>query len=116
MSAVVGAYEAIQETESVKLLYEMLNRPMDYTRHCQRFSASLVFHLSYGKRLGDDDGNLQAVTRILDGFTQDTYPGSHLVDNFPILDILPDFLSPWRKHARRKHEVEVEVPISLAVH
>ncbi|EMD33484.1 hypothetical protein CERSUDRAFT_118063 [Gelatoporia subvermispora B] len=100
---VVGAYEAIQELESLKLLHDMINRPLDANRHCQRFSASLVFHLAYGKRLGDDGADLDAVLNVLQNFVRDTYPGAHLVDTFPILDLLPDFLAPWRQEARRKH-------------
>ncbi len=36
-------------------------------------------------------------------------PGAHLVDAFPILDSLPDFMSPWRNEARKKHEYEMGV-------
>ncbi|KAI0034588.1 cytochrome P450 [Vararia minispora EC-137] len=112
---VVEAYENIQEIESAKLVYEMLLSPMEASRNCGRYSASLVFHLSYGKRLADDDKDLLSVQAILAGFVQDTYPGSHLVDMFPILDRLPDFLSPWRSEARRKHGAEAAFYQRLAL-
>lgn len=105
----VGGYETIQELESMKLLYDMIIRPSDASRHCQRFSASLVFHLAYGKRLGDDGADLDAVLEVLANFVRDTYPGAHLVDTFPVLDLLPDFLAPWRREARRKHEADMKV-------
>ncbi|KAI0079803.1 cytochrome P450 [Panus rudis PR-1116 ss-1] len=111
---VVGGYEAIQHAESAKLLNDMLVRPQDIVRNCKRFAASLVFNLSYGRRLGDDDKDLQAVEDILENFIRNTYPGSHLVDSFPILDLLPDFLSPWRKEARKRHEVELALYKRLA--
>lgn len=87
----------------------MLQRPAESARHTKRFSASLVFNLSYGKRLSDDGKDLDDVLAILDNFIRDTYPGAHLVDNLPILDKLPDFLAPWRAQARRKHDMEMKV-------
>jgi hypothetical protein len=101
----------MQERESLRLLVDFVARPMDWTRHCQRFSASLVFTLSYGQRLSDDGEDLTAVQLILDNFVRDTYPGAHLVDTFPILDRLPGFLSPWRAEAQRKHDQEVKVSL-----
>jgi hypothetical protein len=35
--------------------------------------------------------------------------GAHLVDTFPILDNLPNFLAPWRAEANRKHDQEMDV-------
>ena len=88
----------------------MMTDPEDATYHSRRFAASLVFHLSYGGRLKDDDRDLEAVTQILKAFVQDTYPGTHLVDSFPWLDdILPDFLVPWRAEVTAKHYYEMEV-------
>jgi len=45
----------------------------------------------------------------VEGFVQDCYPGSHLVDTFPILDFLPGFLAPWRKQAFAKHDFEMKL-------
>ena len=87
----------------------MLARPEDSIRHCKRFAASLVFHLSYGKRLADDDQDLNAVLSIMHNFAKDTSPGAHLVDMFPVLDCLPGFLAPWREEALRKHNAEIIV-------
>ncbi|KAF7326750.1 hypothetical protein MVEN_02594000 [Mycena venus] len=42
-------------------------------------------------------------------------PGAHLVDAFPVLDRLPNFLSPWRAEAQRKHQRELEVYGRLAL-
>ncbi|KAJ7025192.1 cytochrome P450 [Mycena alexandri] len=114
---VVGAYEDMQALESLRLLSDLATTPKDWTHHCQRFAASLVFTLSYGERLNDDGKDLDAVQSILANFVRDTYPGAHLVDTFPILDRLPGFLSPWRAEAQRKHELEVEVskPLYLRV-
>ncbi|KZT30010.1 cytochrome P450 [Neolentinus lepideus HHB14362 ss-1] len=106
---VVGSYESMQEEESAKYLYNMLVKPGEADLHSKRYAAATVFRLSYGKSLSDDDEDLKTVLIILDGFIRDCYPGSHLVDTFPILDSLPDFLAPWRISARRKHDYEIQL-------
>lgn len=103
----------MQELESLKLLHDLLTRPQDAFRHAQRFAASLVFMLSYGKGMEDNGRDLDGVIKVLNDFVSDTYPGAHLVDMFPILDRLPDFCSPWRAQARKKHAFEMEVSIDL---
>ncbi|KAJ7206114.1 cytochrome P450 [Mycena pura] len=111
---VIGAYEGMQEIESLQLLADIVATPERCFHHCRRFSASLVFTLSYGNRLNDDGKDLAAVTTVLENFVTDTYPGAHLVDTFPFLDYLPNFLAPWRAEAQRKHEFEVELYTRLA--
>lgn len=99
----------MQEIESTALLLKVLKSPAETELNMKRYSASVVYTLAYGKRMGDDDKDLLAVLDILEGFIRDCYPGAHLVDTFPILDFLPDFLAPWRELARLKHEREMEV-------
>lgn len=66
--------------------------------------------MTYGKDLDKEGGDdLTAILDVVDGFVRDCAPGAHLVDTFPILDLLPDFLSPWRGEASRKHEFEMKV-------
>jgi len=84
----------------------MLSSIQDPCVSCERYTASLVFHLSYGKRLARDDPDLIRVTEILQGFVRDTYPGAHIVDALPFLDYLPNILAPWRTEAIQKHEKE----------
>ncbi|KAG6829029.1 hypothetical protein H0H87_012834 [Tephrocybe sp. NHM501043] len=107
---VVGSYERMQELESTKLMYDMLIHPEESNMNTKRYSASLVFTLSYGRRIDDDDQDLIAVLKILDDFIADCYPGAHLVDTFPVLDkFLPNFLAPWRAAAAKKHENEMKL-------
>lgn len=99
----------MQYKESLRLLVDLVNSPVEFYKHCARFPASLVFTLTYGKGLGDDGRDLAEVQSIFTTFIRDVAPGAHLVDTFPLLDLLPDFLSPWRAEARQKHQRELEV-------
>jgi hypothetical protein len=103
----------MQTLESTRFLHDMLLHPEEWARNCKRFSASLVFQLSYGRRLGDDDADLNGVISILENVVKETYPGAHLVDIFPVLDKLPDVLSPWRARARQNHALEMKVRLLL---
>ncbi|KAF7326729.1 Cytochrome P450 [Mycena venus] len=131
---VIGGYEEMQHTESLRLMVDLVEAPNRFYHHFQRFPASLVFTLSYGQRLNDDGRDLADVTEVFTQFVRDIGPGAHLVDAFPVLDRLPDFLSPcanlilslapvlkalngsrWRSEAQRKHQRELEVYGRLAL-
>jgi hypothetical protein len=101
----------MQLSESVRFLHNMLHKPSEAFLHAKRFSAALVFRLAYGRHLDRGDNDLREVLQILDDFIEDCYPGTHLVDTFPILDSwwIPDWVARWRGEARRKHLREVKV-------
>ena len=56
--------------------------------------------------------DLNSVISVLENVVRESYPGAHLVDTFPILDRLPDFLSPWRARALRDHTTEMNVRLA----
>ena len=101
----------MQVSQCARFLHDVLRTPNETFFHAKRFSAALVFRLAYGRSLARDDKDLREVLQILDDFIEDCYPGTHLVDTFPILDhwIVPDWIARWRKEARAKHEKEVKV-------
>ncbi|KAF8217503.1 cytochrome P450 [Mycena galopus ATCC 62051] len=111
----VGGYEGMQLSESLRLLVDLVRGPNDYYHHFLRFPASLVFALSYGQPLDDDGKDLAELQEIAIPFVKDITPGAHLVDSFPILDLLPDFLSKWRVEAKQKHRRELEFYGRLAL-
>ncbi len=106
----VGSYETLQEKESLRLLRYTLEQPSEMWLNTRRYAAAIVYTLAFGKDI-DKDGSddLFAVLDIVEGFVRECMPGSHLVDTFPVLDLLPDSLAPWRKQALRKHEFEMKV-------
>lgn len=63
----------------------------------------------YARAFGSDGKDLRTLLGILESFVTDMHPRAYLVDTFPVLDYLPDFLAPWREKARKMHRVEVEV-------
>ncbi|EJD42206.1 cytochrome P450 [Auricularia subglabra TFB-10046 SS5] len=105
---VVGAYEHIQERGTMKLLARLTNSPTDAYLSIKHYAAETLMNLVYAREFGSDGADLRTLLGILESFVTDIHPRAHLVDTFPALDYLPDFMAPWRREARRKHAVEVE--------
>ncbi|KAJ7885487.1 cytochrome P450 [Mycena olivaceomarginata] len=106
---VIGGYEEMQYTASLRLLCDLVRKPEEFYLYFPRFPAGLIFTMSFGSRLADDGRDLAAVQKILMDFVIASNPGAHLVDSFPILDKLPDFLSPWRHQARAAHQEIIDL-------
>ncbi|KIJ46016.1 hypothetical protein M422DRAFT_250441 [Sphaerobolus stellatus SS14] len=112
---VVSGYEGMQYIECSRLLFQILNRPHDIILNVKRFTASLSFHLAYGRFLSEDDSDLKENLAVLANFNHSVQPGRHLVDTFPILDskFIPDWLKPWKADANAKHERESKFFLKL---
>lgn len=104
-------YSLLTELESSKLILDLLDTPLhqDLTRIIQHFTASVIYAIVYGKRLAEDTRDFEEIMEIADSFVKDCYPGAHMVDTFPFLDLLPDFLALWRKDAYRKRDWQLSV-------
>lgn len=104
-------YNLLTELESSKFVLNLLDTPRhdDLTRIVQRYTASVIYAIVYGKRLTDGNKDFDEIIEIADSFVKDCYPGAHLVDTFTFLDSLPDFLATWRKEAFRKREWHMSV-------
>ena len=100
------SYQKIQDLESKQLVWEMLSTN-DFTKSFQRFTASAMFTLAFGKALSKEDVKRDEI-RHMDEMVELTFQvvsvGSFLVDVFPILDHLPRFLSKWKTVAEKAHE------------
>lgn len=86
----------------------MYTLSQDLELNMKRYAASIIYVIVYGKAMGSDD-DLHSVIDLLHRFVHDYLPGAHPVDTFPIIDLLPDFLAPWRNEDRMKHRKNMEV-------
>ena len=90
-------YKPIQQAEATRLCAALAGNPAEFERHIDRFTASVVFAIAYGRRI--DSLNARVIRDRL-GFMQYAaslnVPGKYLVESFPILKHLPRFLAPWK--------------------
>ena len=106
---VVGGYEDIQERGAMKLLSDVLKAPTNAYLGIKWYTAQTLLTLVYGKEFDEDGGDLRTLLHILETFIQDMHPLKYAVDTFPVLDWLPDAVSPWRAEAKKMHKYESDV-------
>lgn len=89
------------------MLSDLLSSPNDFYNHSQRYATSVIISSVYGLRAPTfNHPVIEGIGRILRIMGAVSQPGNFLVDTYPILDYLPDVLSPWRVRAKKMHELE----------
>lgn len=96
-----AAYHGFQELETKQLLFDLKKNCGGAGTNChqyfERTTASIIFALFYAFRLKDaHDPSLLAAISLTEDFSEFVRVGAHPVDSFPILNLLPAFLAPWK--------------------
>jgi hypothetical protein len=101
MKSAALSYRPIQENESKRLAMDLVRSPKVFERHLERYAASVVMTIAYGKRVDDmNDPAVQMVLEMMQYMASLNVPGRFLAESFPILAKLPDFLAPWKKQVK----------------
>lgn len=101
-------YVPYQMLENRQMLYEFLTRPNDFLKHIRRYSNALTTTMVFGWRTPtyEDDKMMQ----LFDGFSEfaaiNQTGTAALIDFFPLLRKLPDFLVPTQRKAKELHKHE----------
>ncbi|KAI3573496.1 cytochrome P450 [Fusarium oxysporum f. sp. albedinis] len=100
-------YIPYQELEDTKLVYDILIKPDDFVGHIERATSSLTSSIVYGFRLPTHDD--PRVGEIFDNFhsISDITRKGGILDWYPFLRKLPDFLLETRRRARQHHKDEL---------
>jgi len=103
---VAKRYVPYQSLESKQMLQEILDHPEGLKDSLQRYSNSLTTQMTFGWRtISNTDPKLTLLFESLDRFERLTQTGiAALVDFFPILQALPDFLMPMKAFATEIYE------------
>jgi cytochrome P450 len=102
------SYVPYQVLENKQMLYEMLTEPEGFLFHIRRYSNALTTTMIFGWRTPTyEDDKLK---QLFDGFSKfaelNQTGMAALVDFFPLLRKLPDFLLPAAKKAKELHKRE----------
>jgi hypothetical protein len=101
MKSAALSYRPIQENESKRLAMDLVRSPEMVERHLERYAASVVMTVAYGKRVDDmNDPAVQMVLEMMQYMASLNVPGRFLAESFPILAKLPDFFAPWKKQVK----------------
>ncbi|KAF4335762.1 oxidoreductase [Fusarium beomiforme] len=92
----------IQNAEAMQMMHQLLHSPDDWYDHVRRYSTSVILASVFGLRGPTfEHPRVEALYHVQDQLTRIAELGATPpVDVFPILQYLPDFLSPWRTWAR----------------
>ena len=115
-------YKPTQEAEATRLCLQLLRlsaSPTEWSRWdwdklFERFTASIVFCVAYGHRI---DSLEAKVIRERFGFMHFSaslnVPGAYLVESFPVLKHIPEFLAPWKAEIKRMGREEANANMAL---
>jgi cytochrome P450 len=105
------SYVSYQMLENKQMLYQFLEQPQDFLKHIRRYSNALTTTMVFGWRTPTyEDPNMKQLFEGFSEFAEINQTGTAgLVDFYPILRRLPDFLLPTRKKAKDLHRVEKEL-------
>lgn len=105
------SYIPYQVLENKQMLYEMLEQPHMFLKNIRRYSNALTTTMVFGWRTPTyEDAKMQ---QLFDGFSEfaaiNQTGTAALIDAFPLLRKLPDFLLPTQKKAKQLHKHEKEL-------
>lgn len=106
--SVAKAYVPYQDLENKHLLAGLLDQPSLFVDHIRRYSTSLTTQMIFGFRtIATDDPKLIRLYHVLDELTNigGTLAGA-VLEVYPALRKLPDFMWPVVQRARRSHREE----------
>ncbi|KAF2800799.1 cytochrome P450 [Melanomma pulvis-pyrius CBS 109.77] len=108
-------YQPVQDFESKQLLTEFLDSPHDFYSQNRRYAASVIMLVTYGYRIPSwEDPLIKKIFDIIDHFTEMTAPGAHVIDSFPSLAFLPEWLlGNWRTFGKRVFDHDSKIYLDL---
>lgn len=109
--AVARSYVPYQDLENKAMLVGFLDDPKDFISHIRRYTTSVTTQMTFGYRTPtSDDHNLVEMFENFERLSE--LAGTQvaaLLDLFPVLRRLPDFLLPSRKLGREIHKRELRL-------
>lgn len=107
----VRRYRPLLDLESLVTLRNVLAGPNDMEQEFTRYLGSLMNTLAYGEPTVDqcDAPQLNQVETIARAFADAVSSGNRVVDAFPILKWLPNYIAPWNRYGEQVHQQTVQL-------
>ncbi|KUJ09662.1 cytochrome P450 [Mollisia scopiformis] len=105
------SYVPYQDLENKQMLLGLLEQPELFVGHIRRYTNSLTTQMVFGFRtISIDDPKLIQLFHGFEKFCEVTATTTAaLLDLFPILKVLPDFMLPLRAYSKELHKREREL-------
>ncbi|KAK1676787.1 cytochrome P450 [Colletotrichum godetiae] len=108
-------YRPVQSLESKVLMHELLTTPRDFRRHLERYAASVIVTVTYGRRVEGiaTDIVVQRNAESMGRLTSVNIPGKFAVERYPILKYVPSFLATWKAEVLKQRQKDVQMYTEL---
>ncbi|RKU43469.1 hypothetical protein DL546_001781 [Coniochaeta pulveracea] len=108
-------YRPIQSLESKVLMKELLDEPEGYRRHLERYAASVVVTVTYGRRVEDvrTDDVVRRNAEAMERLTSVNIPGKFAVERYPALKYVPAFMAPWKQGVLKQRQEDIKLYTQL---
>jgi len=104
----VRNYREVQNNESKQIPWEIMNDPAEYVNHFERYAASVVSVIGFGRRLQTfKDPLIPEVIYMMHLAAALNVPGKSfpmILETFPILARLPEFMAPWLRGSKGRQQ------------
>ncbi|KAK4096660.1 cytochrome P450 [Parathielavia hyrcaniae] len=109
------SYRPVQSLESKVLMHELLTDPKNYRTHLERYAASVVVTVTYGRRVEDvrTDAVVKMNAEAMDRLTQVNIPGKFAVERYPALKYVPSIFAPWKAQVLEQRKKDVKMYTGL---
>ncbi|KAK3903491.1 cytochrome P450 [Staphylotrichum tortipilum] len=109
------SYRPVQALESKVLMHELLSDPKAYRTHLERYAASVIVTVTYGRRV--EDVRTDAVVRMnaesMDRLTSVNIPGKYAVERYPALKHVPAIFAPWKAQVLEQRNKDIQMYTGL---
>lgn len=104
-------YQPLQEKESALLALHCLQDPGNWDDHLKRSAASTVLCAVYGWLSIDksSDPFVDRINKLMHRLVYAALPGSFLVEIFPSMLYLPEWMAKWKREGRRWFEKDTKM-------
>ncbi|KAL4888249.1 cytochrome P450 [Aspergillus ambiguus] len=110
MNSVASSYEPIQDYESKKFLASFVQKPADYEKWFELYASGVVYRIGFGRWIETGhESDFKRIIAVGKNVERVATPGSYLVDSFPLLNVIPEALAPFKREAARLHAEELSL-------
>ena len=106
-------YETTQVLESNRLLHDLISKPDSYEDVFMRYSSGLIFRIGFGKVMSKENRMMKRIFGVVHTVERVASPGAYLVDTFPALMYLPDWIAPFKRELKGLHAEELDIMRTL---
>ncbi|KAI5926612.1 hypothetical protein F4810DRAFT_707700 [Camillea tinctor] len=108
-------YRPVQARESAVLMRDLLRDPDAFRTHLERYAASVIVTVTYGRRVEDvrTDEVVRRNGEAMERLTLVNIPGKYAVERYPALKYVPSIFAPWKREVLRQRQKDIELYTEL---